>query len=162
MSSMARDRNWKHKRRLRLTGRILFFFYLAALVYFMFFADWYGHRIGGHEAYRANLRLFREIRRFWRSRKHLGFRAVFLNLACNVAGFLPFGFFLPVVSSRFAGFFRVTALGAAFSLLIETVQLVTRSGVFDVDDLVLNTAGAAFGCLLFFAANRIRRRIYGF
>ena len=158
---MAPDWNWKRKRRLRLAGRILFLLYLAALVYFMFFADCYGHRIGGHEDYRANLRLFREIRRFWRSREHLGFRAVFLNLACNVAGFLPFGFFLPVVSERLTGFFSVTIQGALFSLLIESVQLVTRSGVFDVDDLVLNTAGAAFGWLLFFAADRIRRRMYG-
>ena len=86
---------------------------------------------------------------------------MFLNLACNVAGFLPFGFFLPVVSERLTGFFSVTIQGALFSLLIESVQLVTRSGVFDVDDLVLNTAGAAFGWLLFFAADRIRRRMYG-
>ena len=52
--------------------------------------------------------------------------------------------------------FRV--LGALYA---ETVQLITRVGSFDVDDLILNTLGAFLGCLLFMVCNKIRRRYHG-
>ena len=44
---------------------------------------------------------------------------------------------------------------------METIQLVTRVGCFDVDDLILNTAGAAAGYVLFAVCNYLRRRHYG-
>ena len=46
------------------------------------------------------------------------------------------------------------------SLAVETIQLVTRVGIFDVDDLMLNTLGAALGYLVFAVCNRVRRKIY--
>ena len=38
-------------------------------------------------------------------------------------------------------------LGLAFSLTIELLQLITRLGYADVDDLINNTLGAAIGFL---------------
>ena len=32
-----------------------------------------------------------------------------------------------------------------FSLIVETVQLITRTGSFDVDDIFLNTLGGIVG-----------------
>ena len=37
------------------------------------------------------------------------------------------------------------------SLLVETIQLVTKVGSFDVDDLLMNTLGALLGYLLAWA-----------
>jgi len=37
-----------------------------------------------------------------------------------------------------------------FSLLVETIQLVSKVGSFDVDDLLLNTIGGAIGYLNFY------------
>ena len=51
-------------------------------------------------------------------------------------------------------------LGFSVSLAVETIQLVTRVGIFDVDDLMLNTLGAALGYLVFAVCNRVRRKIY--
>ena len=65
----------------------------------------------------------------------------FLNLAGNVIGFLPFGFFLPILSRRLRNGAVVTALGFGLSLLVESIQLVFKVGCFDVDDLILNTLG---------------------
>lgn len=84
----------------------------------------------------------------------------FLNLAGNVIGFLPFGFFLPILSRRLRNGFVVTALGFGLSLLVESIQLVFKVGCFDVDDLILNTLGVLLGWLAFWICNGIRRMIY--
>ena len=41
--------------------------------------------------------------------------------------------------------------------MVETIQLVSKVGSFDVDDMLLNTIGGALGCLIFYWMNRIRR-----
>ena len=99
--------------------------------------------------YSYNLVLFKEIRRFLVYRHILGYRAVFLNIAGNVVAFMPFGFFLPVIWQRTKHWYTTTLLGFTLSLCIETTQLVMRVGSFDVDDLLLNTAGAFAGYLVY-------------
>ena len=47
------------------------------------------------------------------------------------------------------------------SLFIESVQLLTRVGSFDVDDLILNTLGGILGYVLFYILNKIRRMFDG-
>ena len=69
---------------------------------------------------------------------------------------MPFGFFLPVIWERMKKWYTVTVLGFIFSLCIETIQLVCRVGSFDVDDLLLNTAGGLLGFLVYKAWRRIR------
>ena len=103
---------------------------------------------------------FFEIRRFIKARRQLGFIAVFLNLFGNVIGFLPFGFFLPVISRKFHNIFLVTALGCLVSSCVEITQHVTRTGSCDVDDVILNTLGALFGYIMFIAVDALRRKIY--
>ena len=99
--------------------------------------------------------------RFWVYRKQLGFAAVFTNLVGNVAGFLPFGFILPVITEKMRSGLLITLAGFGLSLTVEVIQLITRVGCFDVDDMILNTAGAALGYLLFFICDHLRRKIYG-
>ena len=84
----------------------------------------------------------------------LGMEALIINLVGNVAAFMPFGFFMPVVSRRSRGPVRIILLGFGFSLMLETIQLVFRVGSFDVDDLILNTLGAGLG---FFCYRRVQR-----
>lgn len=147
------------KKRVRKAGLVVFLIYIAALCYFLFFADWYDHAPGSHWEYHYNLKPFLEIRRFLIAGEALGSRAVLLNLAGNVVGFLPFGFFLPVISRRFRSFPRVVLLGCLMSGAVELIQLVTKTGVCDIDDVILNTAGTALGYLLFLAVNEARKAI---
>ena len=51
--------------------------------------------------------------------------------------------------------------GFGLSVTVEVIQLITKVGCFDVDDMILNTAGAALGYLLFFICDHLRRKIYG-
>ena len=109
--------------------------------------------------------LFQEIRRFWTYRELLGYPAVAANLLGNVVGFMPFGLILPVISRNARGFFFITFSGFALSLAVETIQLMTKLGCFDVDDLVMNTLGTAAGYLIFAVCHGIyygkRRRKNG-
>ena len=69
----------------------------------------------------------------------------------NVAAFVPFGFFLAeflASTKRFRAQRRiglVALVGFALSLCIECIQLVFSVGIFELTDLVLNTAGAVIG-----------------
>ena len=127
-------------------GRVLFLIYLAGLCYFLFFAENYG-RVTGLERYRYNLVPFREIERFWKYRRELGMHS-FHNLAGNILGFMPAGFFIPIMWKDKRGFFFTVCMTFQMSLHAEILQLIFRIGSFDVDDLLLNTFGGMLGYLL--------------
>ncbi len=154
----SNNRESRKKQLARRFGLLLFLLYLVVLTYFLFFADWYDHAPGKHWQYHINLIPFTEIRRFIRYGARLSKRTVFLNLIGNIIGFLPFGFFLPVITKKNRHLWKVTLMGLATSAAVEFVQLVTRSGVCDIDDVILNTLGAVFGYLLFLTCDTIRLR----
>ncbi len=146
------------KKYIRILGWILFVIYMLLLLYFLFFAEWYGRETGGWEEYRINTHLFREIHRYWVYRDRIGYRTVFLNLAGNVIGFIPFGFILPVVRRRFRHVLVTVPFGFVLSFLVECGQQVFRVGSFDVDDILLNTCGAFLGYLCFVFCDWLRRK----
>lgn len=127
-------------------GRVLFLIYLAGLCYFLFFAENYGRSLGQAD-YRYNLIPFQEIKRFWIHRKALGMHS-FYNLAGNVLGFMPAGFFIPILWKKRRGFLFTVCVTFEMSLLVEVLQLVLKVGCFDVDDLILNTFGGILGYLI--------------
>ena len=130
-------------------GILLFVIYIIFLVYFLFFSEEYGRAAEAQRVYRYNLIPFVEIRRFWIYREQLGTFAVFSNIFGNVIGFLPFGFILPVIFRRMNSGFLICVSGFILSLTVEVIQLVTKVGCFDVDDMILNTLGATLGYVLF-------------
>ena len=71
----------------------------------------------------------------------------------NVLLFVPLGYLLPYLFPFFRA--RVswlpTVTGFLLSLFIENLQLITRRGFYDMDDLVSNTLGAFLGQILFVA-----------
>lgn len=145
--SVILDRELKEK--IKTAGRVFFVLYVFALVYFLFFAERFGLHTFEEREYHYNLVFFKEIKRFWTYRKQLGFTAVAANLLGNVVGFVPFGLVLPIISRNSRGFFFLTFSGFTLSLLVETVQLITKLGSFDVDDLLMNTLGTAIGYAIF-------------
>ena len=146
----------RKKKIFRAVGKVLFLLYVVFLIYFLFLAEWYG-RTGISEEYRYNLELFREIKRFIIYREQLGAFAVFANLAGNILIFVPYGFFISV-ASRARGFFKTLFFSMGLSLCVEIIQLFTRVGSFDVDDILLNTIGGVFGYIIFLICNGIRRK----
>lgn len=89
--------------------------------------------------------------------------AAVVQLTLNVALFVPLGFFVRVLGGR--GVLIATTAGLATSAVVELTQLTGVWGlypcayrVFDVDDLLTNTVGAALGSLL---ALTVPRRHWG-
>ena len=70
------------------------------------------------------------------------------NIILNIMLFLPFGYLLPTLFPRLR-WWQVILLGLVFCLCIESLQLVTKLGYADVDDLINNTLGAVIGFLCY-------------
>lgn len=138
-------------------ARVLFGLYLVSLFYFLFFSERYGRSTASSE-YRYNLVLFQEINRFIQYRNVIGVESFIVNILGNVFAFAPFGFFIPLVSRSKKGFFNVLLLCMEFSLTIELIQLMTKVGIFDVDDIVMNTIGGILGYLAYAIWNKWFRR----
>ena len=146
-----------HKKQIRLLCRVLFALYIAGLVYFLFFAEMLD-RTGIERSYRSNLIPFREIRRFIVYADLLGPMAVISNLFGNIVIFMPFGFLVPILGRKKRNFWFTSLLSFALSLAVECIQLVTRTGCFDVDDIFLNTIGGMLGYLVYALVQRKRDR----
>lgn len=68
----------------------------------------------------------------------------FLNLAANVALFMPLGFLAPLAGERLRRLRSVLVMAVMVSLAIEVSQfLIGRRA--DIDDVILNVAGAGIG-----------------
>lgn len=73
----------------------------------------------------------------------------------NILLFIPYGFLCSLNFQSARNFFICTLVGAMTSLGIETLQLITERGFFQVDDILTNTLGAMVGCLLFLIGNAV-------
>lgn len=139
---------------VKIVGGILFICYICTVFYFMFIADSFNRaEFGG--TYRYNLKLFREIERFKSVLNIHGPWFAFVNLFGNVICFVPMGFFVPFLNKRYRKFSVVLSLTFLFSLGIEMIQLLFQIGVFDVDDLLLNTLGGVIGYIFYYICIRM-------
>ena len=77
----------------------------------------------------------------------------FRNLAGNVVLFIPAGVFLPLLFRRQRRFPVFLPTFAGIICIIELTQMFTLLGSCDIDDVLLNTAGACAG----FAVYRLTR-----
>ncbi|NNJ28609.1 VanZ family protein [Lacrimispora defluvii] len=139
-------------------GWVIFIIYLIFLAYFLFFSDYFGRSGHIREEYAYNLIPLKEIKRFIVYRHVVGIKSFLLNVAGNIVCFMPFGFFLPVISRRSRRFFNTTLLSFLFSLCIETTQLIFKVGSFDVDDMILNSLGGMIGYIFYKIVQHIRVR----
>ena len=93
-------------------------------------------------------------------------RALFKQIILNILLYIPFGYLLPFAWPRrrkppraqsrpriiraLAAFpWIVVLLGAALSTVIEGIQLVSRLGLFELDDIFNNTIGCLLGAVLY-------------
>ncbi|KHF36966.1 VanZ like family protein [Paenibacillus sp. P1XP2] len=91
----------------------------------------------------SNLMPLREIEGYLRD---LGDGVNFMNFFGNIAAFMPLGFLLPMVCGvRSMTLPKVLLISFGVSLALESLQLVLFIGTFDVDDIIMNTAGGLLG-----------------
>ncbi len=138
--------------KLTKAGWLLFYIYLILMFYFLFFSERYSMT-----DYHYNLEFFKEIKRFIRYREQLGYGTFVVNIFGNIIAFAPFGFLLPLLDKKYRKFFYTAFLCLLFSSCVETIQLFLRVGIFDVDDIMMNTFGGVLGYLCFVIFNALRR-----
>ncbi|MFH0068900.1 VanZ family protein [Peribacillus sp. NPDC056705] len=88
-----------------------------------------------------DLSFFSSYREAWYSFSVRHWQFVYLNIFM----FVPFGILFPLLHSRFKKAVWTIGTAAFFTLSIESVQLITGYGIFDVDDLFNNLLGAIIG-----------------
>ena len=67
----------------------------------------------------------------------------------NVLLFVPFGILVPMFTRLFRRWWNLVLMAFAGSLFVETTQLITARGYFELDDIVFNTFGAFLGYIVF-------------
>lgn len=153
--------------RLKIYFVVLFLYYLWILGNMLFFDAAFGRAHSGplppFNFYEADINLepFKTILDYISAYKYgnISGYLVAVNLFGNLAAFAPMGFFLPVLIRLFRNFFVFT-FGIAFMVCaVEVTQIWTRTGSCDIDDLILNLAGA-LAVWLFIQLPPIRRHAY--
>lgn len=121
-----------------LLGRPAVYFY--DLKYLFETGDW--HSIHGGL---INLVPFRSTIRYLTEFDSYNLDIVLMNTLGNVIIFIPFGFLLPLLFKQINNVKIASTIFIKFILLIESLQLLTFTGVFDIDDIILNMLGALIG-----------------
>lgn len=145
-----------NKKRIIVAGWTLFYIYILLLAYFLFFSERYGRDLVTQQ---YNLQLFKEIKRFIRYREQIGLEGFIVNIFGNVLAFMPYGFLLPLLNKAYRGFYRIVLLSILFSFVIEVSQLLLKVGVFDVDDILMNSIGGILGFVVFHIFYSIYRKL---
>ena len=79
----------------------------------------------------------------------------------NVLLFIPYGFACPWAFPWLRGFFRNIFAAFVTSLGVETIQLITGRGYFQVDDILTNVLGGIIGYWMFWLVYHTLQRIRG-
>lgn len=109
----------------------------------------------------VNLTPFQEISRDWNSLS-LHRPGTAIHLVGNVMAFIPLGMFIPMLmGNKLLSGANVFLSSLLLSLGYEVTQLLTGMGIFDVDDLMLNTLGGVIGYILFTMALGMKRLLIG-
>lgn len=123
---------------------VFFTVYILYLMYLTFLDPLYGRGIV-HRS--INVIPLKTIIQFLTSNYSL--KIIIINIAGNIAAFVPMGFLLPVVFNRIDGFYKVMLVSLAAAFSIEAAQYILRVGASDIDDIILNALGGMLGYILY-------------
>lgn len=88
-----------------------------------------------------NLHIFSSYIKVWNRFSLLELR----NIIFNILMFLPFGFVLPLLFKKCEKFYITYFLGLCMTISIEVLQLISKRGIFEIDDIINNTLGCMIG-----------------
>jgi hypothetical protein len=77
----------------------------------------------------------------WNNRSLIEFQFIVFNMIM----FMPLGFLLPLLEKRLRRYVPILLISVMVSLCVETAQLLTARGIFDLDDILHNTLGSLAG-----------------
>ncbi len=132
----------KHRRKYI---KLLFFYYIWVLANVLFFDNAFGRGFSHKANFEAvNLEPLRTIKNYLLAYHYgnISLRLVIINLAGNLVAFAPMGFFLPALYKWQRSIFFFFATMTQSVMAVEVLQVYSGAGSCDIDDLILNVAGA--------------------
>jgi glycopeptide antibiotics resistance protein len=93
-----------------------------------------------------NLVPFHTLAIYWRN---LGSEFWMRNLFGNLALLLPLGLLGPIALPALRRWWRIALVALLYSVAIEVIQLAVPDRSADIDDVIVNVAGAMLGYLGF-------------
>ena len=118
--------------------RIFIFPYTIFLLYLMFIGF-------GREQHEANIvRLLPLVSTILFVQNTTSWESIIINLFGNIIMFIPFGF-LGWLNAKYFSFKKLIVDFLSALIIVEALQYLTRLGVFDIDDLALNSLGVWIG-----------------
>ena len=118
--------------------RIFILPYTIFLLYLMFLGF-------GREQHEANIvRLLPFVSTVFFVQNTTSWESIIINLLGNIIMFIPFGF-LGWLNAKYFSFKKLIVDFLSALIIVEALQYLTRLGVFDIDDLALNSLGVWIG-----------------
>ena len=118
--------------------RIFVLPYTIFLLYLMFLGF-------GREQHEANIvRLLPFVSTVLFVQNTTSWESIIINLLGNIIMFIPFGF-LGWLNAKYFSFKKLIVDFLSALIIVEALQYLTRLGVFDIDDLALNSIGVWIG-----------------
>ena len=118
--------------------RIFILPYTIFLLYLMFLGF-------GREQHEANIvRLLPLVSTILFVQNTTSWESIIINLFGNIIMFIPFGF-LGWLNAKYFSFKKLIVDFLSVLIIVEALQYLTRLGVFDIDDLALNSLGVWIG-----------------
>lgn len=127
----------KDTKKLKVSKVILWSIFLIYMIVVL--GATIGHRVSGYES--VNLHLFSSYKDAYNNFSLREWRYIILNILM----FVPIGFMFPLLFKKCECWY-ITYLGCfAITLFIEILQLISKRGIFEIDDIINNTLGGAIG-----------------
>ena len=101
-----------------------------------------------------NLVPFHTLAIYWRN---LGSEFWLRNLFGNLGLLFPLGLLGPIAFPFLARWWRIALVALLYSAAIELTQLAVPDRSADIDDVIVNVAGALIGYLIFNGVRRLTR-----
>ena len=118
--------------------RIFILPYTIFLLYLMFLGF-------GREQHEANIvRLLPLVSTILFVQNTTSWESIIINLFGNIIMFIPFGF-LGWLNAKYFSFKKLIVDFLSALIIVEALQYLTKLGVFDIDDLALNSIGVWIG-----------------
>ena len=136
----------KHKfNKLQCGAAILLSLYIVVLLYFTVVGRY------SHEEYEYQINFFTSYRWFFQYNGEQVLRQLLINFVM----LMPVGFLLPVVIKAKHKHLITMALSLLLTVFIETMQLITKCGSFEIDDIINNFIGAVIGMMLYALCSKL-------
>ena len=134
--------------KLQCGAAILLSLYIVVLLYFTVTGRY------SHEEYEYQINFFTSYRWFFQYNGEQVLRQLLINFVM----LMPVGFLLPVVINAKHKYLITMALSLLLTTFIETMQLITKCGSFEFDDIINNFIGAVIGMLIYASCSKLINR----